>query len=147
MWKNSSNSTVGRTPAHNIFIGPSDVLRQFSQSITSVYDAWKQFIPEVILRSIVKYTTEEAHRKDNTNFSLRLNELEAFIALQNARGLYGKTHPISFLYKKEYGIPIFPKTMPEDRHIKILKYLRFDDKPNRRTGPIGINLLQFVMYL
>ena len=24
--------------------------------------------------------------------------------------------------------------MPEDRYIKILKYLRFDDKPNRRTG-------------
>ena len=62
------------------------------------------------------------------------NELEAFIALQYARGLYRKNHPVSFLYNKEYGIPIFPETMPRDRFIKILKYLRFDDKPNRRTG-------------
>ena len=70
-------------------VSPGQVL----QSITSAYDAWKQFIPEVILPSIVKYTTEEAHRKGDTNFSLSLNELEAFIALQYARGLYGKnTH-------------------------------------------------------
>ena len=50
--------------------------------------------------------------------------------------------PIFFLYNNEYGIPIFPETMSRDRFIKILKYLRFDDKPNRRT-----NLLQFVMCL
>ena len=37
--KNSSNSTVGKTPAHNIFTGPSGVPRQVSQSITSAYDA------------------------------------------------------------------------------------------------------------
>ena len=100
MCKNSSNSTVGKTPAHNIFTGPSGVPRQVSQSITSAYDAWKQFIPEVILRSIVKYTTEEAHRNGDTNFSLSPNELEAFIALQHARGLYGKTSLFLFSITK-----------------------------------------------
>ena len=40
------------------------------------------------------------------------------------------------MYSKEYGIPIFSKTMPRDRFLNILKYLRFDDKPNRkRSGP------------
>ena len=82
---------------------------------------------------MVKYATEEAHRKGDTNFSLSLNELEAFITLQYPRGLYGKNHQISFLYNKEYEIPIFPETMPRDRFIKILKYLKFDDKHNRRA--------------
>ena len=132
--ENSSNSTVGRKPAHNIFAGPSGVLRQVSKSITSAYDAWKQFIHEVILRSIVKYTTEEGHRKGDTNFSLSLNEIEAFIALQYVRGLFGKNLLVSFFYNKEYRIPIFPETTPRDRFIKILKYQRFDDKLNRRTG-------------
>ena len=40
------------------------------------------------------------------------------------------------MYNKEYGIPIFSKTMPRDRFLNILKCLRFDDKPNRkRSGP------------
>ena len=133
VWKNSSNSTVQKTSANNIFNGPRGVPRQVSQSITSAYNLWKQFLPELILCSIVKYTTEEAHRKSDTNFSLGLYELEAFIALQYARSLYGKKHPISFLYNKEYAISIFPETMLRDRFIKILKYLRFDDKFNRKT--------------
>ena len=136
VWKNSPTSVVGRTPAHNVYTGASGVPRQVSQSISTPYDAWKHFIPEVILRSIVKYTTEEAHRRGDTNFSLTLSELEAFIALQYGRGLYGKNHPLWFLFNKEYGISVFSKTMPRDRFLKILKYLRFDDKPNRqRTGP------------
>ena len=43
-----------------------------------------------------------------------------------------KNHLISFIYNKEHGIPIFPETMPRDKFIKILKYLRFNYKPNRR---------------
>ena len=136
VWKSSATLVAGRTLAHNVFTGASGVPRQVSQSITTPYDAWKHFIPESILRSIVKYTTEEAHQRGDTNFSLSLSDLEAFIALQYARGLYGKNHPVSFLYNKEYGIPIFSKTMPRDRFLNILKYLRVDDKPNRkRSGP------------
>ena len=37
---------------------------------------------------------------------------------------------------KRYGIPIFYENMNRDYFLKILKYLRFDDKPNRvRSGP------------
>ena len=84
----------------------------------------------------MKYTTEEAYRNGDTNFSLTLSELKAFIALQYGRVLYGKNHPVWFLYDREYGISIFSKMMLRDRFLKILKYLRFDYKPNRQnTGP------------
>ena len=90
-------SVVGRTPAHNVYTGASAVPRQVLQSISKPYDAWKHFIPEVFLRSIVKYATEEAHRSGDINFSLTLSELEAFIALQYSRSLYGNNHPVWFL--------------------------------------------------
>ena len=52
------------------------------------------------------------------------------------RGIYGKDHPVAFLWSKRYGIPIFYENMSRDYFLKILKYLRFDDKPNRvRSGP------------
>ena len=81
MWKSNATLVAGRTPAHNVFTGASGVPGQVSQSITTPYDAWKHFIPESILRLIVKYTTEEAHRRGDTNFSLSLSDLEAFIVL------------------------------------------------------------------
>ena len=113
VWKNSPTSVVGRTPAHNVYTGASGVPRQVLQSISTPYDAWKHFIPEVILRSIVKYTTEEAHRRGDTNFSLTLSELEAFIALQYGRGLYGKNHPLWFLFNKNMEFLFFQKRCHE----------------------------------
>ena len=38
--------------------------------------------------------------------------------------------------EKRYGFPIFYENMSRDYFLKILKYLRLDDKPNRvRSGP------------
>ena len=67
---------------------------------------------------------------------MSLADLETFIRLQYARGIYGRGHPVAFLWSKRYGIPIFHENMSRDYFLKILKYLRFDDKPNRvRSGP------------
>ena len=89
-----------------------------------------------LLRLIAKFTTEEAARRGDNEFVLDLHHLETFIGLQYARGLYGKGHPACFLWNRKYGMPIFPEAMSRDSFIKILKYLRFDNKPNRiRRGP------------
>ena len=94
------------------------------------------FIHQLTLRSITKFTTDEVVRCGDVDFSLTLDELESFIALQYARDVYGKNHPVAFLWSKNYGIAIFDETMPRNKFTKIMKYLRFDDKPNRiRRGP------------
>ena len=46
---------------------------------------------------MVTFTTAEAVRRGDIEFSLSLDGLETFIALQYPRGLYGKNHPVSFL--------------------------------------------------
>ena len=85
---------------------------------------------------ICKYTNEEAQRRGDELFTVSLAELETFIGLQYARGIYGKDHPVAFFWSKRYGIPIFYENMSRDYFLKILKYLRFDDKKNRvRSGP------------
>ena len=67
---------------------------------------------------------------------MNLANLETFIELQSARGIYGKGHSVAFLWCKGYGIPIFYENTSRDYFLKILKYLRLDDKPNRiRSGP------------
>ena len=136
LWTSSQPALTGRTAAYNVFTASPGVPRSVSCTITTPYDAWKMFIHESILRSITKFTTGEAVRCGDVDFSLTLDELESFIALQYARGVYGKNHPVAFLWSKNYGIPIFREAMPRNKFTKIMKYLRFDDKPNRiRRGP------------
>ena len=85
---------------------------------------------------ICRYTNKEAQRRGNEQFTVSLAELETFIGLQYAREIYGKDHSLVFLWRKRYSIPIFYENMSRDYFLKILKYLRFDDKPNRvRSGP------------
>ena len=136
LWTSSQPALTGRTAAHNVFTASPGVLSSVSCTITTPHDAWKMFIHDSILKSITKFTTDEAVRCGDVDFSLTLDELESFIALQYARGVYEKNYPVPFLWNKNYGIPIFGETMPRNKFTKIMKYLRFDDNPNRiRRGP------------
>ena len=104
----------------------------------STYDDWKHFTPEVILHSVVKHPNEEAYRGEN-DFDLSLRELELFIALHYARGLYDNNHPLHFLFNETYGIPMFSETMSCGRFTANLKFLSFDDESNGRcTGNSNI---------
>ena len=97
------------------------------------------FIHESILRSMTKFATDEAIRRVDVDFSLTLGELESVIALQYARGVYGNNHPVAFLWSKKYGISIFGETTHRNKFTKLLKYLRFDDKPNRIRSGAGVD--------
>ena len=97
----------------------------------SPYECWKLFIDNNMLRAIQTHTNREA-RKIDPNFSLTMKQLEAFIALQYTRGIYGKHHSVHFLWKKTYGPSIFRDTMAIDCFLEIKKFIRFDNKDRRR---------------
>ena len=135
-WTSTPSTNPGRTGAHNVFKAATGVPRPTARDVSTPYDAWKHFIDESLRRMIAKFTTKEAARRGDNEFVLDLHHLETFIGLQYARGLYGKGHPACFLWSRKYGMPIFSEAMSRDSFIKILKYLRFDDKPNKiRRGP------------
>ena len=102
LWTSFQPALTGRTAAHNVITASPGVPRSVSCTITTAYDAWKMFIHESILRSITKFTTDEVVCCGDVDFSLALDELESFIALQYARGVYGKKIiPLPF-----YGVRI-----------------------------------------
>ena len=90
----------------------------------SPYECWKLFIDNNMLRAIQTHTNKEA-RKIDPNFSLTMEQLEASIALQYTRGIYGKDHSVHFLWKKTYGPSIFRDTTARDCFLEIKKFIRF----------------------
>ena len=137
MWERFQSTSAGRVRAHNVFTASPGVPRAVARCIVTPYDAWKIIIRESILQKIIQYTNKEAQRRGATSFCFDLQKLEAFTGLQYARGVYGKGYPVAFLWSKNYGIPIFYEAMARDSYLKTLKFMRFDDKPNRVRRGLG----------
>ena len=67
-------------------------------------------------------------KKKNPNFELSLEKLKGFIGLQYLRGIYGKRHPVEFLWNKEYGPKMFCNSMARNCFVEIKRFLQFDNK-------------------
>lgn len=133
-WEKMTTSRVGRAAANNVFKGVPGLSSSVKASIRTPYDAWKKFIDERILRIILECTLKHAASSSVDaceNFHLDLNDLEKFIGIQYARGIYGKNQPLHFLWNKEFGPPLFGKIMSRDRFKTVLQHLRFDIKDTR----------------
>jgi len=140
-WKYCLSSLVGRTSGHNIFTNTTGVPKYRNYS---TYDAYKHLTPEVNFRLCVKYINDETHRREN-DFYLSMCELESFIAIQYARGLFTRStdHPLFFFTMKFHIFQSFGSNVTWQIYA-ILKYLRCDEKPNRWcTGP-GADRLETV---
>ena len=125
-----SNRTV-RTSVSNLVrvkSGVNPAIRR--QAGSTPYECWKLFVDTRMLKNIQANTTREA-KKSNPNFSMALERLEAFIGLQYARGIYGKSHPLHFLWNNTYGPRIFPETMSRACFMEVNRFLRFDNKDQR----------------
>ncbi|KAF2899593.1 hypothetical protein ILUMI_06582 [Ignelater luminosus] len=85
-----------------------------------------------MLSHIKKCTETEARRHGADNWSLSLEELDAFIALLYARRAYSATNlKLHHMWSNVWGPPVFSQTMGRNRFKKILRYLRFDMENNR----------------
>ena len=104
------------------------ILKEPSNRIVS---AFRLFVDEPMLRSILKFTIKHG-QADDASFSVELRELEKFIGLQIARGvLVGKNTQIRQLWSREWGHPIFAKAISRDRYKELMKHLRFDNFSTR----------------
>ena len=86
-----------------------------------------------MLWSILKFTVNH-WKPNNQNFSVEIRELEKFIGLQIARGVLveKKNTPIYQSWSKEWGHPIFGKTMTRNRYKELKRHLRYDNFSTRR---------------
>ena len=134
-WKQiNSIASRGRAAAKNVFSERTDPTTYAQRGIRpqSPLSAFRLFIDEPMLRSILKFTVNHG-KADNPNFSVEIRELEKFIGLQIARRvLVEKNTPIYQFWSKEWGHPIFGKTMSRDRYKELMRHLRFDNFSTRR---------------
>ena len=91
IWTSSLITFSGKMQTGNVFTSTPGVAHSISSAISLPYCAWKHFLYQTILHSIVKFTNVEAKRWGDRDFCVSVDEL------QNAQGLYGKNHPEHFL--------------------------------------------------
>ena len=130
----SGRGASGRFGSHNVLReqpGPTPhATRSVSQD--KVSSAWRLLIDDSILRHIKRCTEAEAARAGEQNWSLAIEELDAFIALVHARGAYGcRSVDCDVLWNVNWGPCFFPDTMSGNRFREIMRYLRFDLKRTR----------------
>ena len=91
------------------------------------------FIDELILEHIQSSTVTEAHRQTGSDdFTVTIEELEAFISIMYVRGAMGKNDiTLSELWNKKWGVAFCKQVMSRDRFKEILRFLRFDKKSTR----------------
>jgi hypothetical protein len=129
-WNEVTNESSGRLATQNIFRakpGPTNYCRNVEEPI----DAWRLFLDDGLLRYLSDCTMEYA-RSENENFSIKLQELEAFFGLLYIKGAMNQRNfPYDLLWSKEFGCEKFKKVMARDRFREIKKYLRFDERSSR----------------
>ena len=94
------------------------------------------FINESMLRNIRTCTEAEAQRvTKNPNWTISLDDLEKFIGLIIARGaIGGRNLPIESMWNRVWGCPLFNSTMSCNKFLKIMRFLCFDSKSERRAN-------------
>jgi len=129
-WHQVMEPIAGRTSQHNVFRARPGTANFHCRS---PIDAWSLFIDRPILQHVMNCTNEAAKSDHNDTFELGMADLKRFIAVQYARGIYGKSHPVDFLWSTSHGPNIFRDTISRTKFKNILKYLRFDVKATRAT--------------
>ena len=99
-WAPLHIARVKPATAANVFrVKPGVHPTTWHRASISPYECWKLFIDNNMLRAIQTHTNRKP-RKIDPNFSLTMEQLKAFIALQYTRGIYGKHYSVHFLCKK-----------------------------------------------
>ena len=82
--------------------------------------------------SKIRKSTETEGRRQMPNWQVSNEEILAFIGVLYIRGASaGSKLDIDSFWQRNWGIPIFAKTMYRNRFREIMRFLRFDDKNTR----------------
>ena len=89
---------------------------------------------EAMLRTIRKCTVVEARCiSDKINWDVTLDKLDKFIGLISARGTSRQRDlPVESLWESAWVFPMFNNILSRYRFEKIMRFLRFDVKSDKR---------------
>uniref|UniRef100_A0A1B0EXE8 Putative piggybac transposable element-derived n=1 Tax=Lutzomyia longipalpis TaxID=7200 RepID=A0A1B0EXE8_LUTLO len=130
------------TPARRVIHGPvNEVLIPEEEDLKHYQAHFLGLYLNPIIPIVTFYTNMEAERVFSSIGKVWKPiddvEMSAFIGLLILNGILNlNSRPVKTIWSKLYGVNIFQSTMRRDRFLKILRFLRFDDK----TTNCGSNL-------
>jgi hypothetical protein len=89
-------------------------------------------IDKPMLKIIIECTNKYAISQ-KSNFQITLHDLLSFIGVLYSRGVFSGKTPFKALWSEKYGIPLVKALMSRDKCLRIMRYLRFDDKSTRSS--------------
>ena len=110
----SGRGASGRFGSHNVLKEQPGLTPHATRSVSEdkVSTAWRLFIDDSILCHVKRCTEAEAARAGKQNWSLAIEELDAFIALVYEWGVYGcRSVDCDVLWNLSWGPHFFPDTM------------------------------------
>ena len=95
-WKPLTSIRVGRLPQAAVFNASAGLTNAVKNRVSkSPFASWKMFIDEPMLRKILNCTVAKGQTHKSV-WSITIEILEAYLALEYARGIYGKGHSTNF---------------------------------------------------
>ena len=85
-----------------------------------------------ILKMITHYTNEEA-RSRNFDFIVSDIDILLFIAVLFTRGVLCQKLSVKMMWSSLYGPPLVRMLLSRDKFLKIMRFIRFDSKNERKT--------------
>lgn len=93
----------------------------------SAISAFRLLLNDSILTQIVESTNAEAILHQSL-FRVTQLDILAFIGVQFVRGIYLRGVAVRDLWSEKFCVSIIKKIMSRNKFVKIMKFLRFDDK-------------------
>jgi hypothetical protein len=106
----------------------------------SALSAFNCIFDNKMIRDITIFTNEEADLKC-VDFKICHTDILLFIGILLSRGVFCQKMSIKSMWDSLYGINIVRFLMGRDKCLKIMRFLRFDDKSIRRMGTVSDKLV------
>ena len=100
---------------------------------STAMSAFLIFFDSTISKIITTFTNKEASFRGDT-FRISQLDLLCFVAVLYCRGTFCSKMSTKSLWSKNYGLPLIKDLCSRNKFLKIMKYLRFDDKNKRRES-------------
>jgi hypothetical protein len=127
----------GPISRQNVFTENSGLTNYANKSIDSnALSAFFCILDKSILKHIVECTNAESIRQ-GFDFKIEMIDILSFIALLYIRGAYCQKLSVKAMWSENFGLPIIKKIMSRDKFLKIMRFLRFDDKASRQNRIIS----------
>lgn len=133
-WKKTPLPSTQTRQINIIRNAPGLPLHIRQKNFSSPTDVVRHIISKEFLQIIHLRTNEELYRNNPSDTPFTFEEIIGFIGVVFFAGVQKDSRlPISELWSKERGRPIYNATMSRNRVYLLLKNLRFDDRMTRST--------------